>query len=86
MAAELKNYQCELIALRKHPLQADEIIVKPFETKTLADFVREKLLTPKLAIQTPNERGGNIAAMHERDRGRLVGQGQKEQGTQPRYP
>jgi ActR/RegA family two-component response regulator len=44
-------------------LEADEIIVKPFETKTLADLVRDKLITPKLAVQTPKER---VAAILQR--------------------
>jgi hypothetical protein len=37
--------------------------VKPFETKTLADLVRDKLITPKLAVQTPKER---VAAILQR--------------------
>jgi len=44
-------------------LEADEIIVKPFETKTLADLVHDKLITPKLAVQTPKER---VAAILQR--------------------
>ena len=44
-------------------LQADEIVVKPFEIKTLADLVRDKLLAPKLAVQTPKER---VAAILQR--------------------
>jgi DNA-binding response OmpR family regulator len=41
-------------------LEADEIIVKPFETKQLAALVRDKLLTRKLAASTPKERVAGI--------------------------
>jgi DNA-binding response OmpR family regulator len=41
-------------------LQADEIIVKPFETKKLADLVRDKLVTRKDAVPTPKERVAGI--------------------------
>src|ERR1700686_1052335 len=41
-------------------LEADEIIVKPFETKTLADLVQDKLLTRKPATSTPKERVAGI--------------------------
>jgi YesN/AraC family two-component response regulator len=41
-------------------LEADEIIVKPFEAKKLADLVRDKLLTSKLAVPTPKERVAGI--------------------------
>src|ERR1700685_4603922 len=41
-------------------LEADEIIVKPFETKKHADLVRDKLLTSKLAVPTPKERVAGI--------------------------
>ena len=41
-------------------LQADEIVVKPFETKTLADLVHNKLLTRKPTIPTPKERVAGI--------------------------
>ncbi len=41
-------------------LEADEIIVKPFETKILADLVRDKLLTRKLAVPAPKERVAGI--------------------------
>jgi DNA-binding response OmpR family regulator len=41
-------------------LEADEIIVKPFETKTLADLVQDKLLTRKLAVPAPKERVARI--------------------------
>jgi response regulator RpfG family c-di-GMP phosphodiesterase len=37
-------------------LEADEIIVKPFETKKLADLVHDKLLSPRPAVPTPKER------------------------------
>ncbi|MGA7400817.1 MAG: response regulator [Candidatus Sulfotelmatobacter sp.] len=41
-------------------LEADEIIVKPFETRTLADLVRDKLLTRKTSAPTPKERVAGI--------------------------
>src|ERR1700723_2034401 len=41
-------------------LEADEIIVKPLETKKLADLVHDKLLTRKLAVPTPKERVAEI--------------------------
>ncbi len=44
-------------------LEADDIIVKPFETGKLAEMVREKLLTHKLAAPTPKER---VAAILQR--------------------
>ena len=37
-------------------LEADEILVKPFETKTLADLVHDKLLTRAHTVPTPKER------------------------------
>ncbi len=36
-------------------LEADEIIVKPFEPNSLADLVRDKVLTRKVALPTPKE-------------------------------
>jgi YesN/AraC family two-component response regulator len=50
-------------------LEADEIIVKPFETKTLADLVREKLLTRKHDGPTPKER---VAAILQRCANEIV--------------
>jgi DNA-binding response OmpR family regulator len=50
-------------------LEADEIIVKPFETKTLADLVHGKLLTRKHAVPTPKER---VAAILQRCTGEIV--------------
>jgi DNA-binding response OmpR family regulator len=41
-------------------LEADDIIVKPFETGKLAEMVREKLLTHKLAAPMPKERVAGI--------------------------
>jgi DNA-binding response OmpR family regulator len=41
-------------------LEADEIIVKPFEAGKLADLVRDKLLTRKPAARTPKERVASI--------------------------
>ena len=37
-------------------LQADDIVVKPFEPGKLAELVHNKLLTRKLAVPTPKER------------------------------
>jgi DNA-binding response OmpR family regulator len=44
-------------------LQADDIIVKPFEAGKLAELVRDKLLTRKPAAHTPKER---VAAILQR--------------------
>jgi DNA-binding response OmpR family regulator len=41
-------------------LEADEIIVKPFEAKKLADLVQDKLLTSKVDVPTPKERVAGI--------------------------
>ncbi len=41
-------------------LEADEIIVKPFETKILADLVRDKLSTHQPTVPTPKERVAGI--------------------------
>ena len=37
-------------------LEADEIIVKPFETRQLPDLVHDKLLTRQPVVPTPKER------------------------------
>src|ERR1700683_1282103 len=50
-------------------LEADEIIVKPFEAKKLADLVRDKLRTSTLAVQTPKER---VAGILQRCTGLIV--------------
>src|ERR1035438_8292918 len=50
-------------------LEADEIIVKPVETKKLADLVHDKLLTRKLAVPTPKER---VAGILQRCTGHIV--------------
>jgi DNA-binding response OmpR family regulator len=50
-------------------LQADEIIVKPFETKSLADLVHGKLLARTPTIPTPKER---VAEILQRCRGLIV--------------
>src|ERR1700677_985450 len=56
---------------------------KPFETKTLANLVRDRLLTAKRSVSTPKETSGcDIAASKQRDRQRLAGEGQEEQRTQ----
>jgi len=44
-------------------LEADDIIVKPFEPKKIADLVHDKLLTRNVAIHTPKER---VAAILQR--------------------
>jgi DNA-binding response OmpR family regulator len=41
-------------------LEADDIIVKPFEPGKLAELVHDKLLTRKLAVRTPKERVAEI--------------------------
>jgi DNA-binding response OmpR family regulator len=41
-------------------LEADEVIVKPFETKKLADLVHDKLLTRIPAVLTPKERVAGV--------------------------
>jgi DNA-binding response OmpR family regulator len=50
-------------------LEADDIIVKPFEAGQLAEIVRNKLLTRKPALRTPKER---VAAILERCVSRIV--------------
>ena len=50
-------------------LEADEIIVKPFETKTLADLVHSKLLSRQYAVPPPKER---VAAILQRCTGEIV--------------
>lgn len=50
-------------------LEADEIIVKPFETGKLADLLRDKLLTRKPSASTPKER---VAAILQRCTGEMV--------------
>ena len=39
-------------------LEADEIIVKPFETGRLVDLLRDKLLTREPTVRTPKGEGG----------------------------
>src|SRR3984957_16585707 len=41
-------------------LQADEIILKPFEVAKLADLVNDRLLTRKRVLPTPKERVAGI--------------------------
>src|ERR1700683_2785875 len=41
-------------------LEADEIIVKPFEIKTFADVVHDKLLSHRASVSTPKERVAGI--------------------------
>jgi len=50
-------------------LEADEIIVKPFETKTLADLVHDKLSTRRPTVPTPKER---VAGILQRCTGLIV--------------
>jgi DNA-binding response OmpR family regulator len=51
-------------------LEADEIIVKPIETRKLADLVRDKLLTRKVAASMPKER---VAGILQRSTSSIVG-------------
>jgi hypothetical protein len=41
-------------------LQADHVIVKPFDTTKLAELVHDKMLGRKPAVQTKKERGASI--------------------------
>ena len=41
-------------------LEADDIIVKPFEPKKIAEIVHERLLTRKVSSRTPKERVASI--------------------------
>jgi len=50
-------------------LEADEIIVKPFETKKLADLVHNKMVTRKPAAPTPKE---SVAGILQRCAGLIV--------------
>ena len=50
-------------------LEADDIIVKPFETKTLADLVHSKLLSRKPTISMPKER---VAGILQRCTGEII--------------
>lgn len=50
-------------------LEADEIVVKPFETGKLADLVRDKMLNRKPAPRTPKER---VAAILRRCTSEIV--------------
>jgi YesN/AraC family two-component response regulator len=50
-------------------LEADQIIVKPFETKKLADLVHDKLLADKHTVPTPKER---VAGILQRSTGLIV--------------
>jgi DNA-binding NtrC family response regulator len=55
-------------------LEADEIIVKPFEIGKLTDLLRDKMLTRKPAARIEKERVAcNTAAMYARCRRRMVG-------------
>jgi len=56
-------------------LEADEIIVKPFEVGKLADLIREKMLTRRPTPRLEKESGGDIAALHDRCDRRLAGPG-----------
>src|SRR6202453_4893883 len=47
-------------AMKAILLEADEIIVKPVEIKTLADLVHDKLLTRTPAVPTPKEKVAGI--------------------------
>jgi DNA-binding response OmpR family regulator len=50
-------------------LEADEIIVKPFETAKLVDLLREKMLTRKPAVRAQKE---GVAAILERCTGEVI--------------
>jgi DNA-binding NtrC family response regulator len=62
-------------------LEADDIIVKPFEAGKLAELVHDKLLTRRPSAHTPKERVADIAALYEPYRRRLISAGKKEQTT-----
>src|ERR1022692_2828463 len=67
-------------------LEADDIIVKPFEAGKLAEMIHEKLLTRKPTTRMHKER---VAAILQRCTSRIVEElvraGKKEQRTQPRF-
>ena len=50
-------------------LEADDIIVKPFEAGKLAELIRDKMLTRKPAARTPKER---VAAILQRCADRII--------------
>jgi DNA-binding response OmpR family regulator len=52
-------------------LEADQIIVKPFEPRKIADIVHERLLTRKVLPRTPKER---VAAILQRCASAIVGE------------
>ena len=65
-------------------LEADEIIVKPFEVGKLADLLREKMSTRKPAARIEKQTGGrDTAALYAGCRRRLAGAGQAGQRTEP---
>ena len=67
-------------------LEADDIIVKPFEAGKLAEMVHEKLVTRKPSARTQKER---VAAILQRCTSGIVENwldaGKKEQRTQSRF-
>jgi DNA-binding response OmpR family regulator len=56
-------------AMEAISLEADEVIVKPFEVGKLAELVREKMLIRKPAARTPKER---VAAILQRSTNHIV--------------
>src|SRR6202167_3777122 len=67
-------------------LQADEIIAKPFDMGEVTELLRRKMLTRKADFRTPKGKSrGDIAALHESHRRRVVSAGKKKLATQPRF-
>jgi DNA-binding NtrC family response regulator len=57
-------------------LEADDIIVKPFEAGKLAEMVHEKLLTRKPSVRNAKGKSGrDIAALYQQNRKKLVNAG-----------
>ena len=46
-------------------LEADEVIVKPFDVGKLADLIREKMLAPTYSEVRERESGRDITALHD---------------------
>ena len=65
----LSDYPDTKSAMDAILLEADEIIMKPFETGKLADLLRDKLTTRKPTAPTPKER---VAAILQRCAGEIV--------------
>ena len=67
-------------------LEADEIMVKPFEVGRLAELVREKMLTHRPASDGKGKSWRDTAALHCQYRRRLVGACETEQRTELAFP